>query len=251
VEAYEEVKRLGGDGVVTRTSRTADQTVAGIFWAYDGTPSLCAPPRLYNQITLAIADQMGTISNPVEMARLLALINVSMADAGIAIWESKYYYQFWRPVTGIREATEGTGPSGLGVGDGNPGTLGDPTFMPLGAPASNLTGPNFTPPFPSYPSGHAGFGGALFQILRRYYKTDDIQFTFMSDEYNGVTKANDGRPRPVIIRKFANLSEAEEENGQSRIYLGIHWAFDKTEGIQQGRRVADYVFDNAFQRKSQ
>ena len=76
-----------------------------------------------------------------------------MADAGIAIWESKYYYEFWRPVTGIREADPGTGPTGLG--DGNPATVGDPTFSPLGAPASNLTGPNFTPPFPAYPSGHA------------------------------------------------------------------------------------------------
>ena len=175
------------------------------------------------------------------MARLLALVNVAMADAGIAIWESKYFYQFWRPVTGIREATEGTGPSRLG--DGNPATTGDPTFTPLGAPASNLNGPNFTPPFPSYPSGHAGFGGALFQILRRYYKTDDVPFTFMSDEYNGVTKRTMGKVRPVIERRFASLSEAEEENGQSRIYLGIHWAFDKTEGIYQGRRVADYVFE--------
>ena len=93
-----------------------------------------------------------------------------MADAGIAIWESKYFYQFWRPVTGIREADAGTGPTG--AGDGNPATVGDPTFTPLGAPASNLTGPNFTPPFPAYPSGHAGFGGALFQTLRRFYGTD-------------------------------------------------------------------------------
>ena len=59
-----------------------------------------------------------------------------MADAGIAIWESKYYYEFWRPVTGIREADAGTGPTG--AGDGNPATIGDPTFTPLGAPASNL-----------------------------------------------------------------------------------------------------------------
>ena len=64
------------------------------------------------------------------------------------------------------------------------------TFKPLGAPASNLTGPNFTPPFPAYPSGHAGFGGALFQTLRRYYHTDDIAFTFTSDEFNGRTIDN-------------------------------------------------------------
>jgi hypothetical protein len=240
--AFEEVKLLGGDGIVTPTVRTAEQTGIGIYWAYDGTPSLCAPPRLYNQVTTQIADQMGL--NAIELARLLALVNTAMADAGIAIWESKYYYDFWRPVTGIREADVGTGPTG--AGDGNPATLGDPTFSPLGAPASNLNGPNFTPPFPAYPSGHAGFGGALFQTLRRFLRKDNVQFTFVSDEYNGVTKDASGIVRPLKPRSFNSLSEAEEENGQSRIYLGIHWAFDKSEGIAQGRNVADYVFGHLF-----
>jgi hypothetical protein len=230
--AFEEVKALGGDGVVTPTVRSADQTFAGIYWAYDGTPSLCAPPRLYNQITLRIAEQQGT--HGIELARLLALVNVAMADAGIAIWESKYHYRLWRPVAGIREA------------DDNSATDADPTFTPLGAPASNLTGPNFTPPFPSYPSGHAGFGGALFQILRRFYGTDRIAFTFVSDEFNGETVDNAGQLRPLVPRSFASLSQAEEENGQSRIYLGIHWSFDKTQGIAQGRNVADQVFAQAL-----
>jgi hypothetical protein len=241
-DAYNEVKRLGGDGVVTPTERTAEQTQIGIYWAYDGTPSLCAPPKLYNQIAVLLATQRGL--NAVELARLLALVNTAMADAGIAIWESKYYHQLWRPIAGIREADPGFGPTALG--DGNPGTVCDPTFSPLGAPASNLTGPNFTPPFPAYPSGHAGFGGALFETLRAYFGTDDIAFTFISDEFNGVTKDNDGNPRPVVARSFASLSQAEEENGQSRIYLGIHWRFDKTEGIAQGRQVADYVAAHAF-----
>ena len=241
--AYDEVKRLGGDGVVTPTERTPEQTEVGIYWAYDGTPSLCAPPRLYNQIAVQLAGQMG--SDAIELARLLALVNTAMADAGVASWESKYFYQVWRPVTGIRESDVGTGPSG--TGDGNPATVGDPAFTPLGAPASNLTGPNFTPPFPAYPSGHATFGGALFQTLRNFFGTDEITFTFVSDELNGVTAGNDGAVRPLSPRTFTTLSQAEEENGQSRIYLGIHWSFDKTEGIAQGRRIADYVFANAFQ----
>jgi PAP2 superfamily len=240
--AYNEVKQLGGDGIITPTTRTADQTHIGLYWAYDGTPSLCAPPRLYNQITVQLADQMGT--NVVQQARLLALVNTAMADAGIAVWESKFFYEYWRPITGIREADAGTGPTG--TGDGNPATTGDATFLPLGAPASNLTGPNFTPPFPSYPSGHAGFGGALFQTLRKFYGTDNIPFTFVSDEFNGITHDNGGNVRPLLPRSFATLSQAEEENGQSRIYLGIHWKFDKTEGIAQGRRVADFVFKRLF-----
>ena len=83
-------------------------------------------------------------------------------------------------------------------------------------------------------------------ISHHFYGTDDIAFTFVSDEFNGVTRDNSGNVRPLIPRSFSSLSEAEEENGQSRIYLGIHWAFDKTEGIAQGRRAADYVFKHAF-----
>jgi hypothetical protein len=241
--AYDEAKRLGGDGVITPTERTPEQSIVGFYWAYDGTPSLCAPPRLYNQLVLHIADQMG--SSDLEVAHLLALVNVAMADAGSAVWESKFYYDFWRPVTGIREADAGTGPTG--AGDGNSATIGDPTFSPLGAPASNLaSGKNFTPPFPSYPSGHGGFGGAVFQTLRNFYGTDQIAFTFVSDEFNGVTRDADGNVRPLIPRTFSSLSQAEEENGQSRIYLGIHWSFDKTAAIAQGRQVADYVFANTF-----
>lgn len=242
--AFDETKRLGGDVVHTATERTDEQTHIGLFWAYDGTPSLCAPPRLYNQITVHIADQMHTTSNTLAFARLLALVNVSMADAGIAVWESKFFWDFWRPVAGIRESDPGTGPTG--AGDGNPDTTGDPDFWPLGAPASNLQGPNFTPPFPSYPSGHAGFGGALFETLRNFYRRDDIAFTFTSDEFNGTTLDNQGNARPLEPRSFASLSQAEEENGQSRIYLGIHWAFDKTEALTQGERIADYVYFRAF-----
>jgi len=232
--AYNEAKTFGGDGLHTPSARTPDQSFIGIFWAYDGTPSLCAPPRLYNQITVHIADQMhlGTL----QLARLLALVNTAMADTGIAVWESKFHYNFWRPIGGIPGADL----------DGNPGTISDVNFTPLGAPASNLNGPNFTPPFPSYPSGHGGFGGAIFQTMRRFFGTDNIPFTFVSDEFNGVTKDNAGMVRPYMPRNFTTLSQAEEENGQSRIYLGIHWQFDKTAAIAQGETVANYVFDHAF-----
>lgn len=246
-DAYHEVVRIGGDGVTTPTDRTEDQTQIGIFWAYDGTPSLCAPPRLYNQLAMKVADTEDPNLGALETARLLALVNVSMADAGLAVWDSKYFYDFWRPVTGIREADPGTGPTGLG--DGNPDTTCIPTFVPLGAPASNLNANPFTPPFPSYPSGHAGFGGALFESLRNFFGRDDIAFTFVSDELNGVTIGKDGVQRPLAPRSFTSLSQAEEENGQSRIYLGIHWSFDKVQGIKQGNVVADFVFENHFRPK--
>ena len=228
IQAYDETATLGGDGVITPTQRTAEETFKGVFWAYDGTPSLCAPPRLYNQVATQISVQRGT--NTIETARLLVLVNISMADTGIAAWDSKYFYQTWRPVTGLRAAKNGSA-SGSAT----------PNFTPLGAPASNRAGPNFTPPFPAYPSGHAAFGGALFQVLRNFYGTDNLPFILLSDEYDGRTTDKDGKVRPFRPVAFARLSDAEEENGQSRMYLGIHWGFDKTSGIKQGRDIANLV----------
>lgn len=235
--AFAQVKDLGGDGLITPTRRSTEQTEIGIFWAYDGTTNLCAPPRMYNQIAMTIAEQRGT--DVPGVVRLLALVNIAMADAAIAAWDSKYYYQFWRPVTGIREADPGTGPTGLG--DGNARTQGDPTFTPLGSPASNLSGVDFTPPFPAYPSGHAVIGASLFEVLTQFYGTTDIPFTFTSDEYNGQTTDSTGTPRPLLPRSFSTLTDAMQENALSRIYLGVHWKFDSAAGITQGRRVAQEV----------
>jgi hypothetical protein len=238
-EAFNEIKRLGGDGITTPTARTREQTIIGIYWSYDGTALIGAVPRLYNQIALEIARPRT--ADPLEMARLLALLNTAISDAALTVWDDKYRYQFWRPITGIRESDPGTGPTGLG--DGNPDTRGDPGWTPFGAPASNMPGfPNFTPPFPSYPSGHAGLGGAAFQILRRFYGTDRIAFSFVSDEFNGITRDNRGRVRPRLVRSFSSLTQAELENRQSRIYLGVHWRFDITNGATTGRRVGNDVF---------
>src|SRR5262249_22610395 len=154
-----------------------------------------------NQITRVIAvQQHNTI---VQNARLFALVNIAMADAGIGSWESKYTYDFWRPVVAIREADTGTGPTGLG--DGNPLTTGDTKWTPLGSPMTNMTMNNFTPPFPAYPSGHATFGSALFRTIALFYGTDNIPFTFMSDEMNGVTLDNVGNVRPYAPRSFTTL----------------------------------------------
>jgi hypothetical protein len=219
-DAYNQVKALGGDGLTTPTSRTAEQTQIGIFWAYDGSPGVGTPPVLYNQIAETIAVQQH--NSVTQNARLFALINLAMADAGISAWNSKYTYNFWRPITAIRQ--------------------NDPTWTPLGAPRDNGSGTNFTPPFPAYPSGHADFGAALFRTLADFYGTDNISFTIGSDEFNGVTRDQNGVVRPVVYRHYSSFSQAEEENAMSRIYLGIHWSFDATGGIHQGTQVADYVF---------
>ena len=235
-EAFEELLRLGGDGVNSPTERTDEQTEIGIFWAYDGTQGLCAPPRLYNQIARVISEQEGL--SEYENARLLALVNVAQADAGIVGWMAKYEYDLWRPVVAIRGADN----------DGNPNTDGIPNWSPLGAPASNETFPNnFTPPFPAYVSGHAIFGASLFQTLTRFFGRDDIAFSFTSDEFNGTTTDKLGMKRPAVTRHYDTFSEASLENGLSRIYLGIHWRFDIEQGIATGNRIADDIFKRILQ----
>jgi hypothetical protein len=173
---------------------------------------------------------------------MLVLLNVGMADGAIAAWDTKYFYNFWRPVTAIRRAKDPL----LQPDQVNSDITADANFTPLGAPSSNLLVSNGTPPFSSYPSGHAVFGSILGETLRTIFKRDDISFTFVSDEYDGKTRDNQGHVRPLKPRSFMSLSQAEEENGQSRINLGIHWNFDKTEGIAMGHKVAQYVMQRIY-----
>jgi hypothetical protein len=141
--AYAEVTRLGGDGVTTPTERTAEQTTTGVFWAYDGTPNLGAPPRLYNQIAILVANRRNTGNDSlVHLARLLALVNTAMADGGIACWEAKYFYKVWRPITAIRQADT----------DDNPDTA-DPAFTARRSASNIDPGVNHAA-FSAYPSGH-------------------------------------------------------------------------------------------------
>ncbi len=106
-------------------------------------------------------------------------------------------------------------------------------------------GPNFTPPFPAYPSGHATFGGALFQILREFWP-DSTKFSFVSDEFNGKNLDIFGNPRPLHPVSYSSFSEAELANAASRIYNGVHWNYDADSGILLGNKVGDYVYDHVF-----
>ena len=211
--AYDQVKSLGA---LHSTTRTPEETQTGIFWAYDRT-GLGTPPAHYDEIAEAVALQQHNTLD--QDARMFALVNVAMADAGISAWDAKYTYNRWRPITAIQ----------LGNTDGNAATVGDPTWLPLGAPGGPGA-PNFTPPFPSYVSGHATFGGAMFTVLADFYGTDAIRFTIGSDELPGV------------YRTYDSFSAASAENAASRIYLGIHFAFDESAGVAVGDAIGQYVY---------
>lgn len=240
---YREVQELGRRGV---TARTPEQTMIGQFWGYDGAPELGVPPRLYNQIVrrLAIAGRWSAA----DCARRFMLANVAMADAGIDAWHWKYEYDLWRPVVAIRHAARSCGPDAAAAGSSvktPEGLLGDPFWAPLGLPRTNQVGAGpATPQFPAYPSGHATFAAAMFQVLQRELTdreitieqvlaceqaiVDDSETTFelVSDEQDGHSVDADGSLRTRHARKFASFCHAVYENSVSRVYLGVHWRFD-------------------------
>ena len=244
-KSFKQVYSMGRNNTKDMNPSRRRQSNVGIFWGYDGANKLGTPPRLYNQIV--ISAQEFKDQNHAGKINILAAINAAMADAGIAAWHWKYVYDFWRPVIGVREADAEWGPSG--IGDGNKDTVGDPFWLPLGAPRSNphelkvgAAGRNFTPNFPAYPSGHATFGSACFETFAALVgkKTSNIQVTFTSDEFNGITTDNEGAMRPHWTQKFT-LSEGIAQNNISRIYLGVHWDFDATGGETVGKAVAKKV----------
>jgi vanadium chloroperoxidase len=219
-------------------ARIVDETVVGIFWAYDGASGIGTPPRLYNQIVRRVA--IARNNSVADNARLFAFVNVAMADAGILAWDQKYIHDFWRPMVGIREHDRSMGPAATQA-DNDISDNCDTSWLPLGAPNSNRLGKNVTPPFPAYPSGHATFGAAAFHITRLFYNQGgkfsnstldkDTLFNgldFVSDEFNGVTTDNKGAVRPRHLRNFndGGLWQMIEENGRSRVDLGVHWVFD-------------------------
>ncbi len=236
LDAYNEVYKEGREDLHLRKPL---QAMVGVFWGYDGSQKLGTPPRLYNQVVRTISDPFNLTL--VDEVRLFTLINVGMADAGIACWYHKYKCNFWRPVVAIREAADGAGLKGKG--DTVKRTDGDPFWLPLGLPHTNAsTHARCTPGFPAYPSGHATFGATCFQLASRFLgkKTGQVKFDFVSDEFNGVNRDDLGVIRPRLKRSLT-LASAIQENADSRIYLGVHWKFDATAGINLAGKLIDKI----------
>jgi hypothetical protein len=200
---FNEVKELGRDH---SASRTADQTEMALFWGYG--PRTATPPGHWNEIAQAVAvsERLALEQN----ARLFALLNMALADAGISCWEGKYRFNYWRPITAIAEAHL----------DGNSGTFPETEWWPLLE----------TPPFPEYTSGHSTFSGAAAAVLVQFFGTDHIPFSVGSDDLPGVR------------RSYGSFSEAAWESGLSRIYGGIHFMSANLNGLDAGAGIGEWTF---------
>jgi hypothetical protein len=212
-EDFNEVKELGS---LTSTTRTADETDAAIFWQENAF-------ALWNRIYRTLAASQGL--DIVENARLFAMENLAAADAVIGCWNDKYYWQFWRPITAIREADT----------DGNPATEADPVWLPLFDPATPVPPPPLvTPSFPDHPSGHSCASSAIVHTLQNFFGTDKIAFIAFSNK-SGTT------------RSFDRFSDALKEIIDARVWGGIHFRTADTQGAVLGKKVAHYLKKNYFQ----
>jgi hypothetical protein len=205
---FNEVKRLGGDGVTTPSARTPDQTQIARFWVESS-------PLLWNRVARAVATERGL--DMWDSARLFGLLNMALADGYIGTFATKYHvYNYWRPVTAIRNAAT----------DGNPRTTADPTWTEL-VP---------TPPIPDYDSGHSVEGGAAAQVLMRFFGTDHMHFTTCSYTLPPGETCTDASP---VLRHYTSFSQASDENGLARILVGFHFRKAVTAGIDHGEKIGD------------
>jgi hypothetical protein len=173
-------------------------------------------PLQWNRIARNVSNGL----DPWSQSRLFALLNMALADGYVSSFETKYHYNYWRPVTAIRAADT----------DGNPRTSADPTWTPL------VT----TPPIPDYDSAHAVQGGAGSTVLKRFFGTDHIGFTTCSLTLPAGSTCTDPSP---VTRSYATFSAAAQENGISRVLVGFHFRKAVDEGIEHGDRIGDLAVD--------
>jgi hypothetical protein len=243
-DAFNMVKQYGA---VDSAVRTAEQTKIGLFWAYD-RPTMGPPPVLFVRALEEISTQAN--NTPAQNARLFAMASVAQADAATASWDAKFVNNFWRPVAAIQE----------GAADGNPNTIADPNWRPIGAPGNdpNSMTDDFTPPFPAWTSGHATMGGALFKSIELFYRTNkfdeidgiignNLTYTLTSEEAGGGSSRDFTTFTQTGVLNPGTENSPEGENGMSRVYLGVHWIFDQRDGITLGNNIANYVAANHFQ----
>jgi len=206
LEDYAEVKRLGG----MVSERTQDQTDIGVFWIESNI-------RGWNRIARVLGDQRHL--DAWRLARLTAHVSLAIADAYIDNFESKYLYNFWRPVTAIR------------LGNLDPATPGDPAWD---VASMSFPGLGATPPIPEYNSAHAMAGAAAGEVI-------------VADLGGPLAFTVESPTLPGKPRSFGSISQAVEENADSRVFIGFHFREATISGNQEGRKVGQWVAAHSLQ----
>jgi hypothetical protein len=206
---FNEVKRLGGDGITTPSARTAEQTHIALFWQSAGGPGLT-----FNAVARNLVDDPTYSVDIADSALLFGMLNLSTADAAINCWNDKYYWDFWRPWQAIQRADE----------DGNPKTKPDPSWTAL-----------LTAPYPEHPSGHLCLDGALLRVLSMFFGTDKIGFDVTSSRFPGE------------LRHYDRFSEPLKEIIEARIWAGLHYRTADVQAQKLGRKVVRYMAKHYFQ----
>jgi PAP2 superfamily len=205
---YNEVKSLGGDGVTTPSARRRDQTEIALYWWESS-------PLKWNRVARIVSPGQGL--DLWENARLFGLLNMALADGYIAMKATKNHYNYWRPVTAIRN----------GDTDGNPRTSGNTGWTPLRG----------TPPDQDYASGHSIEGGAGAEVLKRFFGTDRIRFRDCSATLP-MPLADTACGGPLaVFRSYSTFTHAAVENAHSRIFIGFHFRKSVEEGTAYGRKI--------------
>jgi len=201
---YNELKDYGGQNSI---KRTAEQTETARFW-------LVGPPVAYHPFVrqLVTAKQMSVV----DSARLMALVAAGLTDAIIAVLDAKYYYNFWRPITAIRN----------GDIDGNPATDREATWQPI-AP---------TPMHPEYPCAHCIQSGCVAGVVRAVFGTVEIPEIAMTSPTAGG-----------VIHRWTNMTAFTEEIANARIWAGFHYRFSTRVGTEMGLQIGEYVVKNVMQ----
>ena len=205
---FDEVKALGR---ATSSTRTPEQTEIARFWVESS-------PLQWNRIARTVSVRRGL--DPWKQARLLGLLNLALADGYIGSFDTKYHYNYWRPVTAIQTADS----------DGNPDTRADPGWTSLEP----------TPAIPDYDSAHSVEGGAAAKVLKRFFRTDHINFRTCSLTLPPGSTCTDPMP---VLRRYTSFSQAAAENGISRILNGFHFRRAVEEGIEHGHKIGSRAVD--------
>jgi len=201
---YNEIKVFGGRASTKRSTR---QTEDARFWLAPG-------PVIYYPVVrqVAVAKKLDVLDN----ARLMALIAVARSDAFVAIFDAKYHYEFWRPVTAIRN----------GDSDDNAATELDATWLPLAD----------TPMHPEYPCAHCIMASTIASVVEALFGTADLlELSLTSPTAPGVT------------HRWRNLKVLVEEVSQARIWAGFHYRFSTRVGEEMGRKIGDYTVKTVMQ----